>query len=190
MRKNILILLAAMLIIGVASVARGARENPLFGDTQSQFGLNAGHGVGGGNIWRMVPFNDWRIEPFGAYWAEYSQPFEFFRLPARQTLHAGMFAGYEDMSRNYTEPFLGLSWDVVPLSWRGAYVGAGLGVYIKPTFRGRQDSLLMFGEKLFAGYRISAAWSVELWTRHFDSGGLTPINGGYNFFGLSALYNF
>lgn len=185
--------LAAVICLASGGPAAAGRENPFFGGYENQAGLYVGASTGGGNIWKIFPMNDWDAEPFAQTSLQYSQPFEFFRLPARQNIHAAMMWGWRSGGQNmggYTDPVGGISWDVALLRWRGVYLGAGLGGYIKPKYHGRQDSLFMFGEKLFLGYRISERWSAEAFTQHFDDGGLTCVDGGYNFVGLAVLVNF
>jgi hypothetical protein len=187
MRKiPIFLLLAAAVSPAFAKEA----ENVFFSEYGNQISLSAGHSAGAGSVLKLVPFNNWRSEPLEFASFQYSQPFEFFRLPARQNIHASFFWSHGSGTDGRTAPALGISWDAAALSWRGFYMGAGLGGFIKPNYKGRQDSLFMFGEKIFAGYRFSEKWSAEIYVQHFDNGGLTPENGGYTFYGLSALLNF
>jgi hypothetical protein len=184
--KRIIIFLFAL----TAALPAAAGNNLFFGETKNQFGFQAGQSVGKGGFWRLVPGNDWELESFQNYSVQYSQEFDFFRIPSRQNIHLGVFAAYKNDIKEAVDPVAGMSWDVPLLRYDGFYFGGGLGVYIKLTHSGRQDSLFMFGEKLFLGYRVSEKFSMELYTQHFDNAGLTPVNGGYTFFGLAALWNF
>jgi hypothetical protein len=87
-------------------------------------------------------------------------------------------------------PIIGLSWDAAVLTWRGFYAGAGLGLSIKGNKDVRQDSRVVFGTKVFLGYRLSEKVSAEFFTMHYSNGDLTPVNQSYNFSGASILYNF
>ena len=168
----------------------GARaENPFFHDTENQIALHVGHSVGPGPIRNMIPNGDWRSEPFEQVMFTYSQPFEFFRLPGRQNMHIGGNIGYSGMT-NYTNPVGGISWDTALLWSHDFYFGAGAGMYIKLNHDDRMDSLLMFGSKIFIGWRFTEIWSAEIYVQHFDNGGTTMVDGGYNFIGLGALWNF
>ncbi|MCL2748558.1 MAG: acyloxyacyl hydrolase [Alphaproteobacteria bacterium] len=190
MRKLFVFLLFVFIAVPAVASKSEKRDNPFFGNYKNQLGLYIGHSVGPGPILRVLPNQNWQSEPFEQIAFQYSQPFEFFRLPARQNVHATLFWRHGDVDVR-TLPAAGLSWDVALLQLCGFYFGAGLGGFIKPDYaRDRQDSLFMFGSKLFFGYRISQRWSAEIYTHHFDNGGLTSINGGYNFVGGAVLVNF
>ncbi|MCL1892581.1 MAG: acyloxyacyl hydrolase [Alphaproteobacteria bacterium] len=186
MKKFYIYLLFALVAMPVFAKEN---NNPFFGRHENQIGLYAGQSTGPGNMTKLIPL-DWEYEQFLFANLQYSQPTDFFRLPARLNLHAILFLKHGDVDIR-TQPAAGLSWDVALLHGRRVYLGVGLGGFIKPEYtHDRQDSLFMFGEKLFVGCRFSKHWSAEIYTQHFDSGGLTPINGGYNFVGLSVLWNF
>lgn len=174
----------------MAVISTPALANTLMGTAQNQMGVNLSQSVGPGGFWHLIPGNDWQTEAFQYAAFQYSQPTEVFRLPARLNLHIGYLVGWGDMSHDYSDPFAGMSWDVAIASAGNFYAGTGLGPYIKLDYDGRQDSLLMFGTKIFVGYAVSNEWRAELNVQHMDSAGLTPIDGGYNFVGLSILKSF
>jgi len=183
--------MAIIFAIAISAPAFADRPNPFFfGDTQNQMGVQLGQSAGPGAILTIIPGNGWDLEPFQVIALQYSQPTEFFRLPARLNLHAGFFVAWNNMADDYNDPFAGASLDVAFFQWDDFYLGAGLGGYIKPTYDGRMDSLLMFGTKIFLGYRFADLWSVEIYSQHMDNAGLMAVNGGYNFFGLQVLRNF
>lgn len=119
---------------------------------------------------------------------------EFFGLPARYSIHFGAFWGFGEHGgedwRDYSQLAAGLSMDTALLRVRRFYFGVGLGGFEKSKVDARQDSRFVFQLKLFAGYRMSDKWSLELFTQHFSNGNLTPVNSSYNFAGLALLTNF
>lgn len=183
-------------IFGFAACLAGhaSASDPFFRGAKNQIGIYGAFGTGGSSLKNLVLPTEWEFVPFGMATMEYSQPATFFRMPARANLHAGWTFGWgrkdgEDW-RDYTWPMIGLSWDVALLTWRGIYAGAGLGAFIKWRTDARQDSRFVFGTKTFVGYRLSRALSAEVFTQHFSNGNLTPVNGAYNFAGISILVNF
>jgi hypothetical protein len=81
-------------------------------------------------------------------------------------------------------------WWTSPKPFCKIYAGINLGIYIEPNITDRIGSRFTFGERVFLGYRIIDGLTVELYGRHFSNGDLTEINGGQNFIGLSAMWNF
>ena len=119
---------------------------------------------------------------------------ELFRLPGRYSIHFGGALGFREHDgedwHSYSNIMAGLSADVALVHTDRFYFGTGLGAFEKSRVDVRQDSRFMFQLKLFAGYRVSSMWSIELFTQHFSNGNLTPINKAYNFAGLALLMNF
>jgi hypothetical protein len=189
MKKLLFILMISICASAVA------KENPFFRGTENQMGVYIGHSTGPGSLNKMIPFNGWTSEPLEMITFQYSQPMEFFRLPARQNIHGAVMWGH-GIKNGYdtkadSQPLGGISWDVALFYWRKIYFGAGLGGFIRPDYLdSRQGSLFMFSEKLILGYHFKANTSIELFIQHMDAGGLVIPNGGFNFVGLSMLWNF
>jgi lipid A 3-O-deacylase len=188
MKKFVSFIFAALI-----SVSGYASENPIFGDAQNQISVKASIGTGGSSMYNLLGIR-WKMEPFSFFSVEYSQPITFFRLPARQNIEIGTTYGFdkrdgEDWS-HYSWPIIGLSMDPVLLHTERCYAGVGVGPYIKWQVDSRQDSRFVFGTKVFMGCRVNNSFGVELFTKHFSNGNLTPINAAYNFVGLDVNVNF
>lgn len=183
----------SFIFLAMFSVVGYAGENPIFGDAQNQVSFKFSIGTGGSSMYHLIGIN-WHMEPFSFFSVEYSQPTTFFRLPARQSIELGTTYGFrkkdgEDWT-DYSWPIIGASIDPVLFWTDRLYAGFGLGPYIKWQVDSRQDSRFVFGTKVFFGYRATNRMGIELFTKHFSNGNLTPINAAYNFFGLDVNVNF
>ncbi len=176
-----------------------ADANPFFGDTRNQFMVNIGQGV---NSFGLISIPENPV-PFNMIHLQYSQPTEFFRLPARrslnfiQTIGYGKKYQYTDYERtfewnwtDYTIQIALLSEDVVLYNTKNFYFGSGLAVGVQGQENERIGTKLLGGFKLFAGYKISDKMSCELFTQHFSNGSTDLQNYSYNFWGLGVSYNF
>lgn len=178
------------ILLSTITVTAHADYNPFFGDYKNQVAFNFGWGVNSGII--VPPPTQW--VPFVMLHAQYSQPTEFFRLPARkslnifQTLGSGEKYGWQ--WDKYTIPIVMLSEDVIPFHWDDWYTFIGLGVGMQAQQNERIGSKLIFGFKIGAGYRISECTSAELFMQHMSNGNTAPENNSYAFYGLGITYNF
>jgi len=176
------------LCIMTAPVA--AFANPMFGpgDTNA-ITIYTGQGTGPGSLGKLINPFDWDILPQTMIMAQYSQPMTLFRLPARQNFNVVQNFGYNS-SRGLSFLGIGISWDIAPISWRGFYIGAGIGPYMRDSHDRYVSSRLVFGEKVFIGKNISENWRAEFFTMHFSNGDFTEINRGFNFTGIAVGYSF
>ncbi len=167
-----------------------AIHNPMFGDgAQNAISLYAAQGTGGGSLIKLIDAVRWDISPMTLVMAQYSQPMEIMRLPARMNVNVVQNTAYES---NHGLSFfgVGVSWDVVVFHWHGLYVGGGIGPYMRDSHDRYVSSRLVFGEKVFIGARINDCWAAELFTLHFSNGDFTEINHGFNYIGLGMNYSF
>ena len=162
----------------------------MFGDNhKNSVSVHLGQGTGPGSLFKLVNPGQWDFMPQTMIMAQYSQPMTLFRLPARQNFNVVQNFGYNS-SRGLSFLGVGISWDVVPFSWCGFYIGGGLGPYMRDSHDRYVSSRLVFGEKLFIGKNISDKWRAEFFTLHFSNGDFTEINRGFNFTGLAVNYSF
>ena len=163
--------------------------NPFFGEYQNQIALNLGQGFDRG--WIVAP--PFRIVPYYTANFQYSQPATFFRLPARQSLNVsmnvGLDKGYEWDWRDFSIPIGFWSGDAALLYGKKWYSGAGAGMGFQAQENDRIDSKLIFQFKLFAGYKISERYNMELFMQHFSNGSVNA-NNSYLFWGLGMVYSF
>lgn len=164
--------------------------NPFFGDYEHQVALNVGAGVNSGFL---IPPPS-QFVPYTMFDLKYSIPATFFRMPARQSIGVVMNVGYGDKYGwdwdGYTIPIALLSMDVALVSLGDFYAGAGIGAGMQLHQNERIGSKLIFGFKLFTGYKISERWRGELFVQHFSNGNCAPENHSYGFYGLGVNYSF
>lgn len=164
-------------------------DNPFFGKSQNQVALNLGQGFDYG--WLIAP--PLRSVPYYTANLQYSQPATFFKMPARQSLNTSMNLGLAKGNdwdwRDFSIPIVFWSGDVALLYGEKWYSGAGIGGGFQLDENERIGSKLLFQFKLFAGYKISEKYTMELFMQHF-SNGATAINNSYLFWGLGLTYNF
>lgn len=178
------------LILASTLTTAHAESNPFFGDYENQIAFNLGYGVNSGFL--LPPPTQW--VPFLMIQAQYSQPTEFFGLPARKSLniiqtlgHGKKYGWHWD---KYTIPIAMLSEDVIPFHGDDWYTFIGMGVGFQAQQNERIGSKLLFGFKMGAGYKLSPCTAVELFVQHFSNGNTAPENNSYGFYGLGLVYNF
>lgn len=176
-----------------------ADDNPFFGTARNQIAVNIGQGF---NSFSLIPTPDMPV-PFNMIQIQYSQPTEFFRMPARRSLNAIQTIGYGKKYQytdyvktfewdwtKYSEQIALLSEDVILYNTTKFYFGAGLAVGIQGQENEREGTKFLTGFKLLAGYKISEKFNSELFMQHFSNGSTDPQNYSYNFWGLGVSYNF
>ena len=157
-------------IAAIIPLCASASYNPMFGDNhKNSVSVHLGQGTGPGSLFKLVNPGQWDFMP--------------------QTMIIVQNFGYNS-SRGLSFLGVGISWDVVPFSWCGFYIGGGLGPYMRDSHDRYVSSRLVFGEKLFIGKNISDKWRAEFFTLHFSNGDFTEINRGFNFTGLAVNYSF
>lgn len=159
----------------VPGIAFAAGENVFFGDAENQVAVIGGYYAG-----HIAPESK-----NGLVMLQYSQPTTLFRLSARQNMHAGYVISSSD-----AWSFVGASLDAALIHFGDFYFGAGIGGFIRTEQTPRLGSRFTFGERAFAGYKITPRIAAEIYVQHFSNGDLTKENAGYNFVGLSANMNF
>ena len=156
-------------------------ENPAFEEKKQQLALVLGQGI--------RDHKDLRFERLYSVGITYSQPYHFFRLPVRRNAEFIMHRGAGEFSR-YNNWIAGLSQDFfTPQLWR-MYLSLGIGAYIKSEKTDRISSLFTFGQKGALGFQVIDELRLEFFIRHFSNGTLTETSSGYDFIGLSAVWNF
>ncbi len=186
MKKNALCLLA--LFVGAAPAVAG--DNPFFGKYSNQITFNFGQGVNSGFL--IPPPTQW--VPFSMLHLQYSRPNTFFTLPARASLNIFQTIGYADKYgwdwADYSIPMFLISEDVSLYNTNKWYFGTGLGAGFQAKENDRIGSKLIFGFKLFAGYKIAPQTNLEIFMQHFSNGNTGYANNSYAFYGLGIGYNF
>lgn len=117
--------------------------------------------------------------------AKYSQPSDFFKIPARKNIEFITAKGIDDLRKYNQDIVFGLSQEVLFLTLDKIYSGFGLGAYIKVAATDRISSKFTFGQRVFIGYRANDRINLEMFVNHFSNGTLTSLNSGQNFVGLS-----
>ena len=164
--------------------------NPMFGpNDQNSIGIYIGQSSGQGDLGHLIFPWDWHMSPMTLVMAQYSQPLNTLRLPARINIHLLQNFGYNH-ARGTSFGALGISWDIAFFSFCDWYIGAGLGPYMRDSGDKYVSSRLVFGERVFIGKRISDNLAAELFTLHFSNGDFTEPNHGFNFLGISLNYRF
>ncbi len=182
-------ILCSLLIISATTTAN-ADTNPFFNGYDNQVTVNFGWGVDDGFL---IPAPV-KWVPFIMLHAQYSQPTEFFRLPARksinitQTLGSGTSRGWH--WDKYTIPIATLSEDVILAHGKNWYFYSGLAVGMQMQQNERIGSKLLFGFKLGTGFKLSECTNLELFAQHYSNGNTAPENNSYAFFGAGLSYNF
>jgi len=178
-----------------------ASDNPFFGEKQNQLSMTIGQGFDSGELIAIKHLN--HIAPYYMFNFQYSQPTTFFRLPARQSINliktVGLhkenyngrcrYEGYCDWPKYGAEIFM-LSEDVSFYNTNKWYFGTGMGVAIQGKENDRLDTKFLLGFRLFAGYKLNESWYLELVMQHFSNGDTGEENNVYDFWGISAAYNF
>ena len=182
-------ILCTLLICSATTMAH-AKINPFFNGYDNQVALNFGWGVDSGFL---IPAPV-RWVPFTMLHAQYSQPTEFFRLPARkslnitQTLGMGTSRGWH--WDKYTIPIVTISEDVILAQGKKWFFYSGLSVGMQAQQNERIGSKLIFGFKLGTAYKLSECTNLELFMQHYSNGNTAPENNSYAFFGAGLSYNF
>ena len=131
--------------------------------------------------------------PYTMLHFQYSQPTEFFRLPARKSLNLIQNIGYGNNQWNwkdYSIQIITLSEDFILYNTNKFYFGNGVAVGFQRVENERIGTKLLFGFKLLSGYKISDKFNAELFMQHFSNGETSLNNWSYNFWGLGVSYNF
>jgi hypothetical protein len=182
-------IVCALLISSATTIAM-ADNNPFFNGYENQIAVNFGWGVDSGFL---IPAPI-RWVPFMMLNAQYSQPTDFFRLPARkslnitQTLGSGSSRGWH--WDKYTIPIVTISEDVILAHGQNWFFYTGLSVGMQAQQNERIGSKLLFGFKLGTGYKLSECTNLELFMQHYSNGNTAPENHSYAFFGAGLAYSF
>lgn len=172
------------------SVTAFGADNPMFtNNTQNTIALHVAQSTGDGTLLKLIQPGLWDISPMTMFMLEYSQPQEIFRLPARINLTLTENIGYHN-THGLSFSAIGVSWDIAVLQWRGFYLGAGIGPYMRNKIDRWVSSRLVFGERIFFGKNISTKWRTEIFTQHFSNGNFTELNRGFNYTGFKISYSF
>lgn len=178
------------LLIISAPITATANTNPFFNGYDNQYALDFGWGVDSGFL---IPAPI-RWVPFIMMQAQYSQPTEFFRLPARkslniiQTLGSGESRGWH--WDKYTIPIVTISEDVILAHGKKWYFYTGFAAGFQMQQNERIGSKLLFGFKIGSGYKISDCMNLEFFAQHYSNGNTAKENHSYAFFGTGITYNF
>lgn len=178
-----------------------ASDNPFFGEKQNQLSLTIGQGFDSGELIAFKHLN--HVAPYYMVNLQYSQPTTFFRLPGRQSINAIKTFGIRNKNydggcryagecewREYGSEIFMLSGDVSLYNTTKWYFGTGMGVAIQGRENQRLNTKFLLGFRLFAGYKLNEKWNLELVMQHFSNGDTGEENNVYDFWGLSAAYNF
>ena len=182
----------AFLVSTLAFTARADSKNILFEtDTDNAISIYVAQGTGPGSLLKLIYPGKWDFSPMTLLMVEYSQPMTIFRMPARMNVGLVQNMAYHSNGGRGLSFFAGgISWDITLLWWRGFYLGAGVGPYMRDSYDEYVSSRLVFGERFFIGKNIADNFHMELFTMHFSNGDFTPVNRGFNYAGLMARYSF
>lgn len=167
-----------------------AADNPFFGKYKNQLAFNLGQGVNSGFL---IP-PPTQFVPFNMLHFQYSRTDTFFTLPSRVSLNVIQTIGYGDKYgwnwADYSIPIALLSEDVILFKTTDWYFGTGLGAGMQAKQNDRIGSKLIFGFKLFAGYKMTEKMRLEMFMQHFSNGNTGYANNSYAFYGVGVAYNF
>ena len=184
MRKVFCVLLVCFI------TSANADENPFFNGYDNQIVFNVGTGTNHGFL--ISPPTE--FVPFAMVQFQYSQPANFFRLPARMSLNVFQTLGYGKRYgwdwRDFTIPIVMASGDDSLFSGDDWYTFMGFGAGFQAQQNDRIGSKLIFGFKLGGAYRFSECSSVEFFMQHMSNGNTAPENNSYAFYGVGFAYNF
>ena len=177
-------------LVSIFPIVAMATESPMFGANDiNSISVGVATGTGSGSLLHLVYPGDWDFVPMNMIIANYAQPMTIFRMPARMNATFVQNTAYHS-AHGLSFFGVGLSWDIAPFEWYGFYIGAGLGPYYRNNRDRWVSSRLVFGEKLFIGYKIAEHMRAEFFTLHFSNGDFTETNLGFNFTGVSVVYSF
>ncbi|MBQ7185346.1 MAG: acyloxyacyl hydrolase [Alphaproteobacteria bacterium] len=178
------------IVISTAFDATAAATNPFTGKYNNQMSFFVAQGVDSGFI---VP-PPARFVPFNILHLQYSQPTNFFRLPARQSLNIAQTIGFAKKYGwnwdSYITPMLFLSEDISLARFEKFFFATGVGIGLQAQQNERLGAKLLFQFKLIAGWHISDKWGLELFMQHFSNANTSPKNYSYGFYGIGVTYNF
>lgn len=167
-----------------------ADTNPFFGKYENQMTINIGAGINGGFL---IP-SPTQFVPYAMVHFQYSQPAEFFKMPARKSLNIAQNIGwgkkYNWTWNDYSIPMVFLSEDVALLSNKNWYFGSGVGIGLQLKQNERVSSKFLLGFKIFIGHNINELISTEIFMQHFSNGNTTIENYSYGFYGMGITYKF
>lgn len=184
MKKILFVLLVSMIS------AANADENPFFDGYENQIVFNLGTGTNHGFLFSPPT----QFVPFAMVQVQYSQPANFFRLPARMSLNVFQTFGYGEKYgwdwHDFTIPIATVSGDVSLASWDNWNVFMGFGAGFQAQQNDRIGSKFIFGFKVGGAYRFSECFSLEFFMQHMSNGNTAPENNSYAFYGIGLAYNF
>ena len=166
-----------------------ANNNSFLGSYRNQISFNVGQAVNGLGL-VALPKN---FAPYTMFHFQYSQPTEFFRIPARKSLNFIQNIGYGRNNWNWSDysiQIVTLSEDFILYNTEKFYFGNGIAIGFQRLENERIGTKLLFGFKLLTGYKISDKFNIELFMQHFSNGETSINNCSYNFWGLGISYNF
>ena len=170
--------------------------SPAFGNAffdkgcQDAVALYIGQSIGILSMPEVFTPHKWEFERMTMVGFQYSQPGTFFRLPMRQNLNIVNNIDYSRNPSGKSFVMAGISWDAAIVDWRGFYFGLGIGPYYRDLKDSRVGSRMMFGEKIFMGYKIEKNTALEFFFQHFSNGDFAEPNLGFNYIGLAGVFNF
>ncbi|MCL2748560.1 MAG: acyloxyacyl hydrolase [Alphaproteobacteria bacterium] len=187
-------------IVLCALGANAQAGNPFFGEYKNQIMLTIGQGFDSGELIAFKHLN--HPAPYYMMNLQYSQPTTFFRLPARQSINAVKTLGFGRSNygggcryyacnwRDYEAEIFMLSQDVALYNTERWYFGTGMGLAVQGRQNERENTKFLIGFRLFAGYKMTENWNLELVMQHFSNGDTGTENNSYDFWGLGVAYNF
>lgn len=165
-------------------------KNPFMSTYKNQIGFGIGQGFDTG--WLLPP--PVHIVPFYIGTFTYSQPTEFFRVPARQSLNISQTVGLDEKYGwkwyNYTTPMVYITEDIALFRFKRLYGGMGAGAGLQARQNERLGAKLIFQFKVTFGYNITKQWACEFFIQHFSNANTAEENNSYAFYGLGATYSF
>lgn len=165
-------------------------ENPFMWTYQNQISLEFGQGFDTGILLpppvRPVPFY------IGTF--RYSQPTDFFRIPARRSINIsetlGLHKKYGWDWPDYTTPMIYITEDIALFRHEHLYAGMGAGAGLQANENNRLGAKLIFEFKITVGYNFSKKWAAEFFIQHFSNANTASENHSYAFYGLGITYNY
>lgn len=165
-------------------------ENLFFGEKANSLALNLGFGVDQGYI---VP-PPAKFVPFKLIHIQYSQPSSFFRFKAKQSINIFQTVGYGKKYgwnwSKFTIPAFLFSEGFILFNTTKHYIGSEIAVGLQALQNDRIGTKLLFGLKVFYGYKINNDFNFEIFVQHYSNANTDKKNYSYGFYGAGLVYKF
>ena len=190
LKKFVVLYALAMPMTAVAEYSILPENDPFMGEYRNQVAFGIGQGFDTG-ILLPPPV---RPVPFYIASIRYSQPTDFFRIPARRSLNLSQTIGLYEKNgwkwQDFSIPMIYADEDIALFRYNDLYAGLGAGVGLQAQENARLGAKLIFEFKVTFGYNFNDKWGMEFFIQHFSNANTADENNSYAFYGLGLTYNY